>query len=692
MDLPDDMKLDDDHDNDNQLDGDGGSEGGSLTDQDEQMPIENVSEQFHNDPIDENELPKIEYDLPDEKDISDPDESESLVDQDIPDESELNTPANGLNEEEKSPLPEENQEAETQPMDLKSDMVAQQPFQPYGVEGKDGDQATESKIDDYNQNTINDSKAEHENDENVQESFSRDNNNQSTHPKASDEESSQQQHSNEANPHRSVGNATEKWQSRLRNISDSIEDRQKSKDKDIEGKEFEFVQEDHEDQGETQALGIANQEQIDAVDNTALTDESKEDKTAPPIEENIDIVDPESSPLPRNENTNPSEKEQKGGNGSFGTVPEKDVESDDESSSLIDNMITDETIEEDNNIPSMQDLSISRKDAVTLDAPQLDLNEGSSDTKDYYELRRDSELRIAEWRQNGSDPREAQDMWRNYSMLTRDLAFTLCEQLRLILEPTLATKLKGDYRSGKRLNMRKIVSYIASEFKKDKIWMRRTKPSKRTYQVMISIDDSRSMAESHSVQMAFESLTIISKALTQLEVGDICITSFGEDVKLIHPFESVFSDESGADVIRSFSFSQEVTDVKLLMDQSLSILQTARSKQSLNTGDLWQLQVILSDGKCENHEYIQSRVRAAAEERIAVVFIILDTRSEKQSILAMDTVSYDVDPITLKPTLKMTRYMDTFPFDYFVVVRNVEKLPEVLSETLRQFFAFVSGN
>jgi midasin (ATPase involved in ribosome maturation) len=75
--------------------------------------------------------------------------------------------------------------------------------------------------------------------------------------------------------------------------------------------------------------------------------------------------------------------------------------------------------------------------------------------------------------------------------------------------------------------MRKIVSYIASQFKKDKIWLRRTKPSKRTYQILISIDDSLSMAESHSIQMAYESLAIISKALAQLEVGDICITSFG---------------------------------------------------------------------------------------------------------------------------------------------------------------------
>lgn len=51
----------------------------------------------------------------------------------------------------------------------------------------------------------------------------------------------------------------------------------------------------------------------------------------------------------------------------------------------------------------------------------------------------------------------------------------------------------GDFRSGKRISMKKVISYIASEYRKDKIWLRRTKPSKRDYEIAIAIDDSRSM-------------------------------------------------------------------------------------------------------------------------------------------------------------------------------------------------------
>lgn len=60
---------------------------------------------------------------------------------------------------------------------------------------------------------------------------------------------------------------------------------------------------------------------------------------------------------------------------------------------------------------------------------------------------------------------------------------------------------RGDYRTGKRLNMRKVIPYIASQFRKDKIWLRRTKPSKRDYQICLAVDDSSSMVDNHSKQV-----------------------------------------------------------------------------------------------------------------------------------------------------------------------------------------------
>lgn len=49
--------------------------------------------------------------------------------------------------------------------------------------------------------------------------------------------------------------------------------------------------------------------------------------------------------------------------------------------------------------------------------------------------------------------------------------------------------------------MRKVIPYVASQFRKDKIWLRRTKPSKRQYQICLAIDDSSSMIDNHSKQV-----------------------------------------------------------------------------------------------------------------------------------------------------------------------------------------------
>lgn len=64
-----------------------------------------------------------------------------------------------------------------------------------------------------------------------------------------------------------------------------------------------------------------------------------------------------------------------------------------------------------------------------------------------------------------------------------------------------------------------VIPYIASQFRKDKIWLRRTRPSKRQYQVMLAIDDSESMADNRAGQLACEAVVTICKALTKLEVS-----------------------------------------------------------------------------------------------------------------------------------------------------------------------------
>lgn len=71
--------------------------------------------------------------------------------------------------------------------------------------------------------------------------------------------------------------------------------------------------------------------------------------------------------------------------------------------------------------------------------------------------------------------------------------YKLCEELKSILEQKKMSDLKGDYRTGKRLNMKRVISYIASNYRKDKIWLRRTEPNQQNYRIFIAVDDSSSM-------------------------------------------------------------------------------------------------------------------------------------------------------------------------------------------------------
>lgn len=48
------------------------------------------------------------------------------------------------------------------------------------------------------------------------------------------------------------------------------------------------------------------------------------------------------------------------------------------------------------------------------------------------------------------------ELWQDISNKMLPNARELCEQLRLILEPTKCTRLKGDYRTGRRINMKKV--------------------------------------------------------------------------------------------------------------------------------------------------------------------------------------------------------------------------------------------
>ncbi|KAG0241019.1 AAA ATPase midasin [Mortierella sp. GBA43] len=504
----------------------------------------------------------------------------------------------------------------------------------------------------------------------------------------SNEDNKEKPKKHETNPHRSLAEALKNWKQRLQDVADLEENEdeekeevpeEKTKDEDAkEGEEmevdenqaFEYVQNDNEAH-DMETMGNANEQQMQdrnkdlaAIDEEQMKDD-KEDQVADmdvdPQDEDVDMDQGPEDKKPQLEEEAMEQARPENAAGAF-------------FSKRMDKKKEEEGEKEE------KDMSEANGSAAH---EPLKLEE-------VEELHQQLEVSLGSWRSNGRDPKDAQALWQKYDNLTQDLALGLCEQLRLILEPTQATKLKGDYRTGKRLNMKKIIPYIASQFKKDKIWLRRTKPSKRQYQVMIAIDDSTSMSESHSIQLAYESLALISKALSQLEVGEIGIMSFGERVDLLHPFDQPFTGEAGARVLQRLGFDQTKTKVEEMMKTSIELLQHAKMNQSgaARSQELWQLQIIISDGICDKHESLKALVRQAAEHQIMLIFVILDNKPEK-SIMKMQTPRFSAVGGEWKMT--MGTYLETFPFDYYVVLQNINSLPETLADALRQYFSFVAA-
>ena len=242
---------------------------------------------------------------------------------------------------------------------------------------------------------------------------------------------------------------------------------------------------------------------------------------------------------------------------------------------------------------------------------------------------------------------------------------------------------------------------------------------------MIALDDSRSMAESGTSGLALKTLTLVSRALAMLEVGEVSIVGFGDTVNVAHDFDKPFTSDAGAKVFSQFGFEDTKTNVRGLVDKALGLFEEARQRQRAGGEELWQLMLIVSDGICDGHEEIRRLVRRAREERVMIVFVIVDSstapeQTNTQSGSSTTTPTTTAGPATATngadgtvatPTQpqktsildlqsveiadgKVVRwkYMDRFPFRYYLVVRDVRELPNVLAGALRQWFAEVSGS
>ncbi|KAH0349930.1 midasin, partial [Aureobasidium melanogenum] len=512
----------------------------------------------------------------------------------------------------------------------------------------------------------------------------------------------------ESLPYKKIGDALEKWYRQQKQIQDAQADKEERKeqpptDVDMDDAEFEHLQNEAEE-SDAQALGAANEDQAKAIDEEAgvsTNDKEQRDDFMPEDEEEGEAYRPD-------EDVDMGDREE-----------EDDKQNPEGGADNIPNAFVGE--------------AQPREDTLDQEGPEAQEDKDDSIEEVDHQLESAHISSMADLPTLSLD--DARALYNTHESSTRNLSLLLAEHLRLLLTPTHATKMRGDYRTGKRLNIKRIIPYIASSYRRDKIWMRRSVPSKRQYQIMLAIDDSQSMSEGGAQTLAFDTMALLARALSILEAGELCILGFGEDVSVKLPFETPFTSEAGANVIRGFNFEQTRTNVKTLVQKSLDLFRAARVRAQGASSELWQLQLIVSDGVCEDHAGIRSLVRQAHEERIMMVFVIVDAtatapsisgapsgtatpstnnlasapsnngsapatgtstpaaptanKKKNSSILDLQTAEFVKDPVTGEMSVRTVKYLDSFPFGYYLVVRDVRELPGVLAGALRQWFAEV---
>ncbi|GAV80132.1 AAA_5 domain-containing protein [Cephalotus follicularis] len=470
------------------------------------------------------------------------------------------------------------------------------------------------------------------------------------------------------NPYRSIGDALEDWKERVKVSVDFPADNTKGQGEigheNADADEYGYVAEF--EKGLTQALGPATSEQIDT--NVNCTERDGDSLT---------------------------------GHGEEVTVMEIEKQTSEEHpSSILENRMKE--------LMQISDLKKSTKD-VSPEVPSHGTGGPGSLSESLVSLKRcyfsEDTSESGKLSISNGELGKVQDLgdiyndvnnnatavWRRYELITTGLSQELAEQLRLVMEPSVASKLQGDYKTGKRINMKKVIPYIASQYRKDKIWLRRTRPNKRDYQVIIAVDDSRSMSESCCGNVAIEALVTVCRGMSQLEMGNLAVTSFGKkgNIRLLHDFDQPFTGEVGIKMISSLTFKQENTiedePVVDLLKYLHNKLDAAVAKARLPSGQnpLQQLVLIIADGRFHEKENLKRCVRDFLSRKRMVAFLLLDSPNE--SIMDLQEVSCEDKEI------KVSKYLDSFPFPYYIILRNIEALPRTLADLLRQWFELMQA-
>ena len=284
-------------------------------------------------------------------------------------------------------------------------------------------------------------------------------------------------------------------------------------------------------------------------------------------------------------------------------------------------------------------------------------------------------------------------------MRANKLASELSEKLMAVLEPTKRGRLEGFFKTGKRVSMRRVLSWIASDYRRDKFWLRRTKPSHRDYKVVICLDNTLSMKNNGVGELSLICVSAISQSLQLLDVGKVGVMSFGTEVREICPLDDSASNKAGGggslrELMREFRFNEESTNsfseaFPQVVHRCADAFKASESGSDSSGGSL---ALIITDGRFDK-EKCRPYVHELITQGHVPVLIVMDANKE-ESILSVTSVTFEEDSTSGSKRRKIVRKpflsQADCPFPFYAVVQEPTQLPTTLADILRQWIEVTS--
>lgn len=197
------------------------------------------------------------------------------------------------------------------------------------------------------------------------------------------------------------------------------------------------------------------------------------------------------------------------------------------------------------------------------------------------------------------------------------------------------------------------------------------------------------MQENGCAWYALQALTLLTTALSRLEVGTLGVVAFGgtDGTRILHNLGVPWSDASAAAALAALRFQSDNTLRETpLLDMLRTVKTTFQIQREAVSGSAAvslpsQLLLILADGHFHERLALQRVVREASGDSSGngplIVFIILD--AGEQSVVDMEQVSF------VNGMPEFDKYLNRFPFPYYIVLRDMQHLPHLLADLLRQW-------